>query len=258
MSLSGLVNRLWAWRYKIYTAVFFVLLLTSVPASLLVTVVHKLVPQASLSNVSGSFWQGKAQQALVSIDGVSLPLGELEWAIKPLSLLTLTPTLELASERVGQSASFTVSVAPTGNVTVKNLQGEFPLELLQSWFPLLVSGQVFFNLPELSLNGQTLKALQGDINLRQLVWQGGDVPMPLGNYQASLALQEEVINVQLNDRGAQLGIRGSVSAMLTGQYEMDLRLTEGQGLHPSVMKSVAWLGKKQGDEVVIERKGRWK
>jgi hypothetical protein len=39
---------------------------------------------------------------------------------------------------------------------------------------------------------------------------------------------------------------------------MDMRLSQNEGLNPAVLKSIAWFGKKQGDDVVIKREGVWK
>ena len=66
------------------------------------------------------------------------------------------------------------------------------------------------------------------------------------------------VNVKLRDHDAKLALQGEVSALLSGQYQMDLQLTERAGLNPAVIKSLAWLGKRQGSEVIIRRQGDWR
>lgn len=251
------VQNIWLWRYKIYAGLFFVFVLATAPASLLTVIVQNAMPTIWLADAKGSFWQGQSSQAVVTVDGGSVVLGELHWSINAFSLLWLSPTVQIQTEAPGQTLIATATAYPNGNVSLQAVKGEFPLTVIEPWVPVLLSGQVFFDFSNIALTDQTIEALQGTINLRQITWLGGDVPMTLGNYHAGIAMETDAINIKLQDQDAQLGLTGSISAMLDGQYQMDLNLSEKPGLNPAVIKSLTWLGKKQGGGVVIRREGEW-
>ncbi|MCR8923246.1 type II secretion system protein N [Dasania sp. GY-MA-18] len=254
-----MLEKIWQWRYKIYALVFCICVLVTAPASLLTLLLKDTLPKLWLSEAKGSFWQGEVDQAIIKVNGGSLSLGKVQWSLKPSSLLLLSPTIELKTLAPGQSLIATASAYPNGKLQLANLRGEFPLSILEPWVPLLMSGQVFFDIAKLTLKDNAVTQLQGRINLRDTVWRGGDVPMPLGHYQADISSDDKAISVLLSDQKAQLGLQGSINAMLAGQYQMALSLSATQGLNPAVIKSVAWLGKKQGDSVVvIKRSGQWR
>lgn len=249
---------IWSHRFKIYSVCFLLALFITAPASILTNIVQISAPGVWLGKPKGSLWQGEVDQAIITIQGGSLSLGKVQWSINPLSLLRLSPSASINAERLGQSLSMLVAVYPNASLELTEVKGEFPLSVMESWAPILVDGHVFFDIPKLQVKTQTIQHLEGVFNLRKITWQGGDVPMLLGHYQAGISMADETINISLQDQQAGLGLKGAITATLSGQYQMDLQLTEGQGLNPAVMPSVAWLGKRQGGAVVIRRNGSWK
>ena len=234
------------------------MVLLTAPASLLAVFLQLSLPGLWLNDVKGSLWRGEAGHAVVEIHGGTLSLGKVRWSISPLSLLWLSPSLHLNAEKPGQSIVFYATLYPTGGVKLTDVRGEFPLAVIEQWAPLLIDGHVFFNLPLLEASASEIKKLQGAVNLREVAWVGGDTIMPFGNYQANVAMSSGEVNVKLRDHDAKLALQGEVSALLSGQYQMDLQLTERAGLNPAVIKSLAWLGKRQGSEVIIRRQGDWR
>mgnify|MGYP003632588837 CR=1 FL=1 len=251
--------KVWQWRYKVYALLFCIFVLTSAPASLLTLLVKSAAPNLLLGEAHGSFWQGEVAQAAVKINGGSLYLGKLQWSIQPLSLLLLSPRVSIKTETAGQTLMATAKAYPNGSVNLSDVRGEVPVSIIEPWVPVLISGQVFFDFDYIAIKENTIKKLQGAINLRDIIWRGGDVPMPLGNYQAELSSNAEAITVNISDQNARLGLEGLVNAMFSGEYQMELTASAREGLNPAVIKSVAWLGKKRGEGVVvIGRRGEWK
>ena len=252
------MGQIWRYRKTIYSIFFIVLIFISAPAQLLTSLVHRTVPQLWLAEAQGSFWQGRVSKAIVTVDGSSIDLGRLEWSLKPLSLFYLQPALELTVEKPRQTLAASLSIG-FGGVRLSNVQGELPLALAQSWVPLLINGHVFYDIEAVTFSGGELESIHGKLNLRDVIWQGGDELMPLGDYQANIEGQEQVIDIKVSDQQARLGIEGDVQVKMTGGYSVRVQMSPQASLHESIIQSLSWIGKPQANgEVLIDRKGRWK
>ena len=84
-------------------ALLLVLLAASTPARVL----PRLLPAESLqlSGMTGTLWRGRAARAAVVVPQGLLDLGELRWKLSPVSLLFLSPAIEIDSERGRQRLS---------------------------------------------------------------------------------------------------------------------------------------------------------
>lgn len=256
-----LSTRVWQSRYSLTVLLFLVFTVYLAPAKLLTSVLSSQVPVLLMSEGQGSFWQGSSQYASVSIDGSELPLGEVRWSLNPWSLLLLQPHIELQSQYPNQLLRANVSVSLWGDVTVSALKSEFDLAVLKPWVPVLFGGTVFISVEQLTLDlhSEQITDLDALINVRDSIWLGGDVAMPLGNYQGNISQVDNDITVAFSDQNANLAITGNAIIKTKGTYQLSLQLRERPQLHPAVMKTIAWLGKKQADgAVLINRNGHWK
>lgn len=240
----------------------FVLALIAVafaPARLLLIATDRWAPQVEMSEPTGTLWQGEAKQVAVTINGIKLELGTLSWHLSALSLLTIEPSIELVVKAPEHQAQMRVSANTDQEITVDNMEGTFPLSLLEPWVPLLIEGDLAFVVDHIIFNQRQLLAVDGVLNLQEADWVGGDIRMPLGSYiaQVSLAENRDVL-VQLNDFSATLGIDGLITISPAGHYHFNCVLQKRDGLAPEVAQSVSWFGKKnaQGD-ILVDQKGRW-
>lgn len=254
---------------------FFILLVTVVivvmvaivklPASLIPIVLtqveqRNLLPPGSprlfLQQTSGTFWQGQAAESTVEVDGISLPLGVLNWELSPLSLLRAEPTLHLSSSAPNQMLSTTVSVDGQGQVSITAMEGRLSISVLEPWFPMLIRGDIAFVIDHLTFNADKLLAVDGVLNLEYVDWIGGDYDMPLGSYMAHIYQQEYQVLVQFDDFDATLGIDGVMTINPNGEYTFNAELQPREGLAPEVNESIAWFGKRQANgNVMIKTRG---
>jgi Type II secretion system (T2SS), protein N len=248
---------------------FFVLMAVAVlmaPANLLLRVSELWAPQVKMAEPTGTIWEGEASNVVVSVNDTQLELGQLSWSISPWSVLSANPTIELNVESPEHHATARVSATSDLVITIDQMEGAFPLSLLEPWVPLLVQGDlafvvdhVVFSLQQERFVFEELLGLDGALNLQQADWLGGDVEMPLGSYIAQLSLDDNKdIFIQVNDFSATLGIDGSIVISPKGTYQFNSVLQTRDGLAPEVAQSVQWFGKKNANgDIVVNNTGRW-
>lgn len=215
-------------------------------------------PRLRLAVTSGTVWRGQAEQAELEIEGGVLPLGKLTWQLSALSLLEKKPALQLHSEAGTHRLRALVSGDQQGEITVRAMEGQLPIKLLEPWIPMLVKGDIAFVVDHMKFNQRQMLALDGVLNLEYVDWMGGDYPMPLGSYMAQLSLGEssEVL-IHMSDYGASLGIDGVWSISPDGRYIFDARLELREGLSPEVAQSIAWFGKRDNHgNILVKSRGR--
>ena len=214
-------------------------------------------PKLVLKDTSGTVWRGRAADAELLIDNGVLPLGELKWRLKPLSLWHRQPELDITTRAPEHNLQATVNVNEQGVVSARAVEGNMPIKLLEPWVPLLVTGDIAFVVDQLVLNQQRLLALDGVVNLEYIDWLAGDYNMPLGSYMAQLTMQQDNVHMQLNDFSATLGIDGLIVLQPNGQYVFDATLQPRSGLAPEVAQSIGWFGtRKANGDIYINRRGR--
>lgn len=215
-------------------------------------------PKVMLTDMKGTIWDGHASKTVVTIDGVPVELGELNWQLDKLSLLHRNPRLDVTthSEKITLLAS--LSAVESGEITIRGLEGRLPISVLEPWFPMLVTGDIAFVVDHVVFTQQQMLSLDGLLNLEYVDWVGADYNMPLGSYMAQLSLADNNdLLILINDFAATLGIKGTFRMNPRGSYQFDAVLQARKDLAPEVAKAIGWLGKRNADgNVVIQRRGR--
>lgn len=258
MTIKKVMHALWQKRKIFFVCFFLLLLIARAPASLLNQLVAGYYPALQLSAAEGSVWRGKVANAGLAVNGSYLPVGELQWQFHPWSFLVFQPAMSIESDWPGQQVSMRLAIGFSG-LSISELRAEFPLSIIEPWAPLLVKGRAFVAIDELQLSSDSLLHAEGLIHLRELLWLGGDVHMPLGNYQTDVTTDKKIITLNLQDNQANLGLTGDVKVKPGGDYEINLRAQARENLNPAVIKTLSFMGKKQADgDIVIKRSGSWK
>lgn len=215
------------------------------------------VPSIALAETSGTVWNGKALQAILTVDGVDVPLGVLEWQLKPMSLLASEPEIIFTTDAPGQILKATVTANAQGHIKVSAMEGRLPISVLEPWFPLLVRGDIAFVVDHIYFSANTLNSIDGMLNFEYVDWMGGDYDMPLGSYTAQIYNEDRKVFVKVDDFSSRLGINGLMTVNPDGLYTFKATLQPRSSLAPEVAESVAWLGKKQTNgDVFIKTRGR--
>jgi general secretion pathway protein N len=166
----------------------FVALLVSAPARLATLLLP--ADQVLLQGLQGSLWHGSASRCLLSLPAGHLQLGQLSWHLKPLSLLSLSPRIELDSQWGNQSLSATVTLRGQEDIDLSNVDAIVPAMLVRQFLPLAVGGNISLQLDHLSIRGQQPAAAAGRLVWQAAVWNSPQGRIPLGDYAVDIAQAE--------------------------------------------------------------------
>jgi general secretion pathway protein N len=212
------------------------LLVVTAPARLL----GQLVPAQALllSGFGGSVWSGRAAAAAVPLTGGVLQLGELEWRLRPWSLLLLSPRAQITSRWGQQRVEAQVSVSPGGTITLSEATISIPAEIARHWFPVLLSGNVTLQTERLVLEDLRPTAGAGRLVWQQAGWSADGSSNRLGDY----ALEFEVV-APGEVAGNIITLAGPVEVVGTAnlypdRYTVDARLGSDGGLSPGLSNAL--------------------
>ena len=189
-----------------------IMVLGSIPASWGAWLLQSFTP-LQLGQVSGSFWSGRAASAAVQIEGETLPLGTLQWRLRPLSALWLRPCVDLETSLQRQKFSGRGCGGPGG---WRLDDGEFSgaAALLGLWWPeLQVDGDISAQILSARGDGAVVAAIDGNLNWRGARFQYGRNWMNLGSFAAKLKENGEGgIDAEVFDLEGPIALRLQVSA----------------------------------------------
>ncbi len=218
--------------------VLIVLLLVNAPARL----VLQLLPgeQLVLQGVSGTLWRGSAARAMAATGGGWLHLGQLHWRLSALSLLSLSPRVELDSEWGRQRLNTQLILHSGDELELADMDAVLDAELLRQYLPVSLVGSIALQFNRLVLLDGLPREAEG-----RLVWQDGGWHSPQGRR----GLGTYAVDVSNEEAG---GIRGDIvtlagDVVATGQavlknngYELEV-LVSGAGLEDPQLRQALQL-----------------
>ncbi|QFU75024.1 type II secretion system protein N [Halioglobus maricola] len=236
-------------------AVLFLVLCLVVLAPARLVLLFVPAGQAELQGVSGSLWHGAASRAIVRTDAGMFHLGELEWKLKPWSLLLLAPRVELSSSWGQQHLNALLTVHGSKDIDLAALDAQVPAELVKHFLPLQLTGLVSLQAPQIEIRDGLVTGAQGRLVWQQGGWQAGGAPRSLGDYALEFnqledgTLAGEVITLagELQAEG-DLGLRGR-------EYTVDVLLS-GPGLaDPMLEQSLQLVATPEGGNYRVKLQG---
>lgn len=175
------------------------LALLLLPVWLLVTAPATLVAKAAaggglqLSGLHGSLWTGSAESArlqLAPVRGRALvfDLGELDWRLEPLSLLTLNACARVSASLSSQQFQARVCSGPGGDTQLSDLRLNVPASFIRLMAPIEANGKLMLALDKLSLSGNQLTDLSGSGRIENLSVLMGRDWQSFGNLNLSMGV----------------------------------------------------------------------
>ena len=203
------------------------ILLVTVPARLLAFVLP--ADRIHLSGYSGTLWNGAAAQAALSIGPDWISLGSIQWSLSPLSLLMLSPRIELHSEWGRQRLEMDMRVSPGGALRVYRLDSRFPASLVRQWLPVQLRGDISLSVQDLALAGKTLKSGSGKLTWQRAYWIGNNSGQNLGDYLLEFRVGESGrLTAEISTLGGPVQAAGTLSVQ-GRSYSVDVRLGSREG-----------------------------
>lgn len=205
---------------------FVVLVIWHAPATLVVWVIKKQVPDIEVRLVGGSIWRGQLGLVDWPTANGPLQLDKIHWRLSALSLLGLSPScyLEIASGPNTLTGTFELSVGKS--LQVSDLDVNFDGEYLRNFAPTLVAGQFSARVESMRLREKHIDNLDGVLDWQQAAVIAGTGQIPLGDFQALLKEDDKGgFYATLMDMGGPVGLDGSLNADLVGTYSIQSIIT---------------------------------
>lgn len=137
------------------------------PAGIIVGLIPGNAPVV-LQGISGTIWSGRVARMDLLVDSQSLLQGHVDWRLRPLSLLRLSPCLEFAVYGSGlQHRTSTTSVngvacaSGAGTLSLRDVEFDLPAAMFLRSDELRLGGQILGQLNSLSWQSGSLLSLQG-------------------------------------------------------------------------------------------------
>ena len=189
-------------------AYLLIAIVSAVPASWVVNALQQAVPALKASGVTGTAWKGQASVMQYDHIDRSVPLGELNWKLQPLSLLTLTPCAKLSLANSvqrfngrachGLFSKRTTLHDASFNGQLAELNGLTPIERLR--------GSLALDINEISLEEGKISALQGNVTTQGFGFHDGRQWIQLGDFGGRLSSQNGDLTANIQDINAVIGL----------------------------------------------------
>lgn len=165
------------------------------PATVLTRLLPANVPLV-LQGITGSVWSGAVAQAALTESGQALVQGQLSWRIRPLSLLRLSPCIELTFFDSGRgTVAGTACVSVGGEVTLRDVNFDLPAGYFLRSADLRLGGEISGLLTTLTWQAGRLTALNG-----QGLWSNARILSD----ELNLSLQTLPFDIQRDDDNSML------------------------------------------------------
>ncbi|MBS0578694.1 MAG: type II secretion system protein N [Proteobacteria bacterium] len=216
---------------------FAVILVVRLPASWVVPAPGKA--PAGCMSAEGTLWSGSCSGLIVA----GRPLGDLTWQLHPLRLLAgrLAAHVTLAGPALQGSADAEAGLR--GHLVARNLDARLPLDpQLLPGLPGGVRGEAQLALPLAEVQGGILTALQGRIELHDLVSPDG--PTHLGSYVVDFpAATTGDIAGRVRDLDGPLSVDGMLRLTRQGGFDIQGTVAPRPGAPAELTANLNFLGR---------------
>lgn len=233
-------------RYYLITAILALalFLIINIPAASVVSALKTQLPQINMQNVSGTLWQGSAQQ--VTVPGHVFR--NVNWSVCAAHLLIARACIEFDALYNNSPLSGQLSVGMSQTLHGKDIRAEMNARTLGQLAALPmgeIAGDVALELASLSWQPGGVPALNGIIK-----WSNASVTIAemarLGDITITLAESDEnPINASVSNQNGQLAIAGQASLGANTDYQVDLNLSLQNGASNNLKSSLSLFAKPQ-------------
>lgn len=200
----------------------------------------------SVAGVSGTVWSGEAENASYQ----RIPLGQIKWRFKPLSLLGGRIGYTVTLKDAGQQLSGIVKAGMGGSYRLQELQGLLSADRLPQLMNLPrvgIAGKIDMNQLDLDISDGHLTSAQGRIR-----WQDASVVSPIalkvGDLQADLTTDDNGrIKAQIKNLGGTTVINAEAGLNSDGNFQFDGSIKPGDATDPGLTGALKAIGRSKPD-----------
>lgn len=202
------------------------LALASLPARLLPLFAGD---QVLLSGLSGSVWSGSAARAVVATPAGPFHLGQLRWTLSPISLLSLSPSVQVQTEWGAQRIKAQIK-SRGGEVHLSDVDATFDASLVRQFAPVDVTGRLSLLFKKLVFSDELL-LVDGRLTWQDATWYSASSQYRLGSYVAEFSSPEtRQVHASIDTISGTLQVQGNAS-LDAGRYATDITV-DSDGREP--------------------------
>ena len=230
----------WLGYFLFFIVSYALFLLATLPATHAYSFASQQIKQLSLQELTGTVWQGTAQQAIVN----NTAIGPVHWRFQPLSLLLGKVEFDLSTTGKSLLSSGSIGATITGTPFLSGFKGDSSANTLTSLFQLRAftpTGRVKFDLPKVQFENNRLSHAEGRIQ-----WNEAGITQPamvsIGQVAIDLMTDGDGIHGQLSDMDASIAISGKVDLLKDGRYQVRGQLQPKPTTPPDLASALNMLG----------------
>jgi general secretion pathway protein N len=192
----------------------------------------------TLSGISGSIWSGSAAEGLAG----GAYIRDITWKLKPAGLLGGKLAFATTSRPASGSMNTDVAVGLDGSLTLSNLSGNVPLDLVHQAFQRAgLSGDLSLQFETLALrNGLPVDA-SGSMTIANLFAPALSAGV-LGDFGAQFQSADGVITGTVDDLSGVLDVAGTITISPDRSYSLVGDVAARPGAPPSIEQQLRFLG----------------
>jgi general secretion pathway protein N len=195
-------------------------------------------PEIHLTGISGSVWAGSAVEGLASGAYVQ----DISWKLKPGSLFSGKLAFATSSRPASGSLTTDVAVSLDGSLTLSNLSGRLPLDLVHPAFQQQgISGDVALNFESVVIRDGVPRAANGDIIIANL-FAPNMSSARLGDYKADFQTADGSVSATIDDLSGVLDIAGTITLSPDRAYRLIGEVAARPDAPPSIERQLQYLG----------------
>lgn len=201
------------------------------------------MPDIQLQSVSGTLWNGSAEQVVVR----GLQLGSLRWTIEPRPLLErrLSGHLTLNGDALRIDGHFSLRA---GASQLSDLSAEFPAVLLSAVLDVPAvrpSGRIGIEIERMQFEQGMLTAAQGRADWHEMGLTGmSEVRLP-GVHMSFAPAPGHAVVGEVRDQGGPLEVIGQWR-LAQGRWQSETWLRQREA-HPALAEILKWVGQRLPD-----------
>ena len=247
-------------RYYFFTGIvaYLLFLITTIPAAPVIGLVKDRIP-VSISNVSGTLWNGRA--GMLS-SRQNIKLHNIEWSFVAWRLLLAKLSFDVAAVYNDAPVSTRLSSGITGTLAVSQLNMKLDAAQLASLISLPLgelSGELDLNIDNALIAAGAVPRVNGSVNWNRAAITVAETA-DLGNIAITINESEESpLAARIKNSGGHLALNGDFTTTEQGDYSLQLTMKPNASASSNLESSLGMFAKKQrSGDFLLNNKGNLK
>ena len=191
-----------------------------------------------LSGITGSIWNGSAAEGIAG----GAYVRNITWQFQPMSLLSGKLGFRTSSYPASGSMNAEVAVSPNGNLTLSNLSGNVPLDLVHPVFQQSgIRGDIALQFAKIVISDGTPILAAGSVTVTNFFVPGLSSSR-IGDFRADFQTSNGNVTGSVEDMSGVLDVAGTISLNQDRSYSFVGLVAPTNMTPPSIINQLRFLG----------------